>query len=184
MWAGEPPWGSGKGGMSPTDTRIRTKLLPTRSLDTAVRASPHAPHQPHGGRSVSSLTTAFRKPPLATSPCGSGAAWALPKSIWWGGGPSENCGQPSLPAPQPPSLLRCPGSSSTGTWPSTCRGGWCPELRPAHCPVHPHGLPCSFLWGPSGRGALGQGLRVSADGCPSELLGLREARPSLSVLRS
>lgn len=33
-------------GESHGHTRIRTKLLPTHSLDTAVRASPHAT-QPH-----------------------------------------------------------------------------------------------------------------------------------------
>ncbi|XP_060250883.1 GH3 domain-containing protein isoform X2 [Ovis aries] len=80
---GEPPWSSGKGGLSPTDTHVHMKLLATHTLGTAVRASPTchpAPHQPHLSCSVPSLTTAFRKPPLATSTCGSGAAWAPPKS--------------------------------------------------------------------------------------------------------
>ena len=81
----------------------------------------------------------FRKPPLATRTCGSGAAWAPPKSTWWGRGPSGNCGQPSLPAPLPLSLQRCPGFSGTGPWPSACRGGWCPELRPAPAPFTPMG---------------------------------------------
>ena len=139
---GDPPWSSEKGGLSPTDTHVHMKLLATHTPGTAVRASPTrrpASHQPHLRRSVPSLTTAFRKPPLATSTCGYGAAWALPKSTWWGRGPSGNCGQPSLPAPRPLSLLRCPGSSGTGPWPSACRGRWCPELRPAPGPVHPHG---------------------------------------------
>lgn len=159
---GEPSWSSGKGGMSPTDTCVCTELPPTHSLGSRAHLITHhaAPRQPHSGSSLSSLTAAFRKPLPTTSPCGSGAAWALPESTWWGRGPSEPFEQPLLAAPPPRSLLRCPGSSGTGTWPSSYRRGWCPEPRPAQCPIHPQRLPHSLPWGLSGWGACGQGLTL------------------------
>lgn len=144
----------------------------THTLGTSRHPSPTchtATRRPHSGRSGSSLTTACRKSLLATSPCGSGAAWALPESTWWGKGPSENSGRPSQPAPHPPFLLRCPGSLGTGTWPRFCREGWCLELRPAHCPIPAHRPLGPLFCGLSGCELLARVFDSgSPDSCPSE----------------
>lgn len=170
------PRGSKKGGVSPRHTC--TRETPTH---THTGHSPaHLIHTPRGhaaaslSRSVLSLTAASRKPLPATSPCASAAAWALPACTWWGRGPSEHSGRPSLPPPQPPSLRRCPGSSGTGAWPSSCRAEWCPERRCPRAPP-PHKLPLSS----SGASLHGDPwARVLDSVSPlsrsSELLGLRE----------
>lgn len=182
-WGREPPWGL-REGRDEVHRHMRVHGAPA----THMLASPtchRAAQQPHSGRSVPSWTTAFRKSLPATSPCGSGAAWALPGFTWWGRGPSGNSGPPSQPAPRPPFLLRCPGSSGTSIWPSVCRGGCCPELRLAPCPIPLHRPPCSFLRGLSAWEPVARvSDSVSPDSASSELPGLREVRPGQPVLSS